>query len=105
MAKSGQKPLLSREGLHAPQHQTPSCRCQQCLVRPAPLCQHRQRRDPSQKGLEVKGITGKTWQITDKGMEMKEITGAADEPGVVYFGDPWQVLLERLPPIYSVSTT
>ncbi|PYT63060.1 MAG: hypothetical protein DMG35_05385 [Acidobacteria bacterium] len=48
--------------------------------------------EPSEKGLEVKGITGKTGQVTDKGMEMKEITdatlkriwhiapGAADEP-------------------------
>jgi photosystem II stability/assembly factor-like uncharacterized protein len=57
--------------------------------------------DPSEKGLEVKGITGKTWAITDKGMEMKEVTdatlkriwhiapGAADESGVVYLGgDP-----------------
>lgn len=55
----------------------------------------------SEKGLEVKGITGKTWQVTEKGMELKSIpdaplkriwhiaAGAADEPGMVYLGaDP-----------------
>jgi hypothetical protein len=55
----------------------------------------------SEKGLEVKGITGKSWQVTEKGMEMKETPdatlkriwhiapGAADEPGAVYLGgDP-----------------
>lgn len=55
----------------------------------------------TEKGLEVKGITGKSWQITEKGQELKEIPdaplkriwniapGAADEPGVVYLGgDP-----------------
>jgi hypothetical protein len=57
--------------------------------------------ETSEKGLEVKGISGKSWQVTEKGMELKEtpdatlkriwnITpGAADEPGVVYLGgDP-----------------
>jgi hypothetical protein len=55
----------------------------------------------SEKGLEVKGITGKTVTVTGKGMEIKEIpdaplkriwhiaAGAADEPGAVYLGgDP-----------------
>jgi len=55
----------------------------------------------SEKGLEVKGITGKTWQVTEKGMELKETPdaplkriwhiapGADDEPGAVYLGaDP-----------------
>ncbi|MGH9774649.1 MAG: WD40/YVTN/BNR-like repeat-containing protein [Candidatus Acidiferrales bacterium] len=55
----------------------------------------------SEKGLEAKGITGKTWQVTEKGMELKDLPdatlkriwqiapGAADEPGVVYLGgDP-----------------
>ena len=55
----------------------------------------------SEKGLEVKGITGKSWQVTEKGMELKATPdatlkriwhiapGAADEPGVVYLGaDP-----------------
>src|ERR1700751_3030046 len=55
----------------------------------------------SEKGLEVKGITAKSWQVTEKGMEMKDIpdaplkriwhiaAGAADGPGVVYLGaDP-----------------
>lgn len=52
----------------------------------------------SEKGLEVKGITGKSWAVTEKGMELKEIPdatlkriwhvapGADDEPGVVYVG-------------------
>ena len=52
----------------------------------------------SEKGLEVKGITGKSWQVSEKGMELKEIPdatlkriwhiapGADDEPGVVYLG-------------------
>lgn len=55
----------------------------------------------SEKGLEVKGITGKTWQVTEKGMELKDLPNATlkriwhvepsahDEPGVVYLGgDP-----------------
>ncbi len=55
----------------------------------------------SEKGLECKGILGKMWQVTEKGSEMKEVAdaplkriwnitpGAADEPGVVYLGgDP-----------------
>jgi BNR/Asp-box repeat len=55
----------------------------------------------SEKGLEVKGITGKTWQVTEKGMELQNIPnatlkriwhlapGADDEPGAVYLGaDP-----------------
>jgi hypothetical protein len=55
----------------------------------------------SEKGLEVKGIVGKSWQASEKGMELKEVPdatlkriwqirpGAADEPGVVYLGgDP-----------------
>ena len=55
----------------------------------------------SEKGLEVKGITGKTWQISEKGMELKDLPdatlkriwhiapGAADDPGAVYLGaDP-----------------
>jgi photosystem II stability/assembly factor-like uncharacterized protein len=55
----------------------------------------------SEKGLEVKGITGKSWQVTEKGMELKDLPdatlkriwniapGAADEPGAVYLGaDP-----------------
>jgi len=55
----------------------------------------------SEKGLEVKGIKGKSWQVTEKGMELKENPdaslkriwhiepGAADEPGVLYLGgDP-----------------
>jgi len=52
----------------------------------------------SEKGLEVKGITAKSWQVTEKGMEMKEVPdatlkriwhvapGADDEPGVIYLG-------------------
>jgi hypothetical protein len=57
--------------------------------------------EPSEKGLEVKGIAGKSWAPTEKGMEMKETAdatlkriwhiapGAADEPGVLYLGgDP-----------------
>lgn len=57
--------------------------------------------DPSEKGMEVKGLTGKSWAVTEKGMELKETPdatlkrvwhvapGAADEPGVVYLGgDP-----------------
>lgn len=52
----------------------------------------------AEKGLEVKGITGKSWAVTEKGMELKEIPdatlkriwhvapGADDEPGVVYVG-------------------
>ena len=52
----------------------------------------------SEKGLEVKGITGKSWAVTEKGMELKEIPdatlkriwhiapGADDEPRVVYLG-------------------
>lgn len=55
----------------------------------------------SEKGLEVKGITGKTVTVTDKGMEIKETPDAPlkriwhiaasteDEPGVLYLGgDP-----------------
>ena len=55
----------------------------------------------SEKGLEVKGITGKSWQVTEKGMELKATPdatlkriwhiapGAVDEPGAVYLGaDP-----------------
>jgi len=55
----------------------------------------------SEKGLEVKGITAKSWQVTEKGMELKDLPdatlkriwhiapGASDEPGVVYLGaDP-----------------
>ncbi|HEY2546485.1 MAG TPA: hypothetical protein VGI46_10495, partial [Candidatus Acidoferrum sp.] len=55
----------------------------------------------SEKGLEVKGITAKSWTVTEKGMELKDIPdatlkriwhiapGAADEPGAVYLGaDP-----------------
>jgi len=55
----------------------------------------------SEKGLEVKGIVGKSWQVTENGMELKETPdaslkriwhikpGAADEPGVIYLGgDP-----------------
>ncbi len=55
----------------------------------------------SEKGLEVKGITGKSWQVTEKGMELKATPdatlkriwhiapGAEDEPDVVYLGaDP-----------------
>jgi photosystem II stability/assembly factor-like uncharacterized protein len=55
----------------------------------------------SDKGLEIKGITGKTWQVTEKGMELTDLPdatlkriwhiapGAVDEPGVVYLGaDP-----------------
>ncbi len=55
----------------------------------------------SEKGLECKGIVGKTWQVTEKGNELKEVAdaslkriwhiapGAPDEPGVVYLGgDP-----------------
>lgn len=55
----------------------------------------------SEKGLELKGITGKSWEVSEKGMEMKEnpeatlkrlwhiAPGAGDEPGVVYVGaDP-----------------
>src|SRR5580693_10217078 len=55
----------------------------------------------SDKGLEVKGITGKSWQVTEKGMELKDLPdatlkriwhiapGAADEPSAVYLGaDP-----------------
>ncbi len=52
----------------------------------------------SEKGLEVKGITGKSWAVTEKGMELTETPdaslkriwhiepGAADEPGVIYLG-------------------
>jgi photosystem II stability/assembly factor-like uncharacterized protein len=52
----------------------------------------------SEKGLEVKGVTGKSWAVTEKGMELKETPdaslkriwhiapGAADEPGVLYLG-------------------
>ena len=52
----------------------------------------------SEKGLEVKGITGKSWQVTEKGMEMKETPdatlkrlwhiapGAEDEPRALYLG-------------------
>lgn len=55
----------------------------------------------SEKGLELKGIAGKTWTVTENGMELKETPdstlkriwhikpGAADEPAVVYLGgDP-----------------
>jgi len=55
----------------------------------------------SEKGLEVKGITGKSWQVTEKGMELRDLPNATlkriwhiapsaeDEPGVVYLGaDP-----------------
>jgi len=55
----------------------------------------------SEKGLELKGILGKSWEVSEKGMEMKEnpeatlkrlwhiAPGAEDEPDVVYVGaDP-----------------
>jgi photosystem II stability/assembly factor-like uncharacterized protein len=55
----------------------------------------------SEKGLELKGVMGKSWEVSEKGMEMKENSeatlkrlwhiapGADDEPGVVYVGaDP-----------------
>src|SRR5277367_3905823 len=59
----------------------------------------------SEKGLEVKGITGKSWQVTEKGMELKATPdatlkriwhiapGADDEPDVVYLGADPGVLL------------